>query len=91
MSTYVKSPAAVLDYEIDWSQYLNGSADTITASSWTADTGITLSNQSFTGTTTTVRVTGGALGGQYQISNLITLSPSNQIDQRTLTLSVEGT
>jgi hypothetical protein len=65
-----KDAAAVLDYSIDWSQWLAG--DTIAASSWTCDQGITGVPVSGPDTTkTSIWLSGGTMGQTYKISNSI--------------------
>lgn len=64
-----KDPSDFADYQIDWSLLLAG--DTIVGSTWVAPVGFTLSSLSFTATTTTVWLSGGAVGVQ-QIANTIT-------------------
>jgi len=61
----------LLDYGIDWSTELP-TGDTIVASTWVGDTGLTLSNESFTTTTTTVWVSGGTKNYLYRVLNTIT-------------------
>lgn len=91
MSKFVQAPGDVLDYAFDWSVYLGTTGDTIQSSTWTADTGITITNPSNTATLAGIRVSGGTLGTQYAIVNRIHMTPSGQIDERTLMISIEGT
>jgi hypothetical protein len=88
---YVQSPAATLDYLINWAPYLTSPpaqpGDTITTSSWLADTGITITDLGHTDTTTSVRVTAGTLGGTYNAVNTITTS-GGRTDERTLTFMI---
>ncbi len=65
-----KSAASVLDYTIDWSLWL--ATDTISASTWTAETGITVSAIGYTDTTATVWLSGGTAGTTYRVTNRIT-------------------
>jgi hypothetical protein len=64
-----KSPLSVLDYEIDYTQWL--SLDTITASTWTVPDGLTEDSSTFTSTTTTVWLASGVLGTSYIVTNVI--------------------
>lgn len=68
---FEKSPTSTLDYTLDWSQYLQD-GQTITASSWSADSGVTVENDIKTSNSTTVFVSGGSTGDQYFVSNTIT-------------------
>jgi hypothetical protein len=72
LSTLCKSPTEVLDYQFDWSTYLD--AETIVTSSWAVPAGITEDSDSKTATTTTVWLSGGTLAATYTITNTITTS-----------------
>ena len=65
-----KAAADIVDYTIDWSADL-ATGESISTSTWTADTGITLDDDSDTATTTTVFVTGGTAGVKYKLVNTI--------------------
>lgn len=66
----LKSPGSTVDYVSDWSTYLG--ADTISSVAWTVPTGLTKVTQSNDTTTTTVRVSGGAMGADYDLTQAIT-------------------
>ena len=72
MATFAKDPVAILDYILDWSDWLD--SDVIVNSLWTAEPGITIVTDSrlFTDTTTTVWLSDGALRSSYKVSNTIT-------------------
>lgn len=70
MTTFTKSVPGVLDYEIDYTSWLDG--DTISTSAWTADTGITVDSDANTTTSTTVVLSGGTAGYTYRLINQIT-------------------
>jgi len=88
MSNFAHDPSAVLDYAVDWSDWLD-SGETISASTWTVATGITQTTPSPSNTTTTatIWITGGTAGTYYQLVNHITTSAGRQ-DDRTITLRV---
>lgn len=65
-----KDPAAVLDYTIDWEDWLAG--DAIATSEWTVSAGITAGATGKTDTTTTIWLSGGLSGQTYTIFNRIT-------------------
>jgi hypothetical protein len=80
LATYKKDPAEVLDYSIDWTQWM-ASADTIAnsgASTWAlhadAPSGLTLSGAAVSGSLliATVFVSGGRIGENYTLTNTIT-------------------
>jgi hypothetical protein len=76
---FVKDPDAVLDYNFDWTPWLAG--DTITSSSWVAESGITVDSDGFTATMTTVWLSGGAAGEKYEITNTIGTSNGRSEDR----------
>lgn len=78
LETRTKDPAEVLDFVVDWSGAYPGpaleDAETITASAFTADAGITIDSSSATTTTTTCWLSGGTAGEAYKVTNEITTS-----------------
>lgn len=84
MGYYVKDPEAVLDYHSDWTAWLDG--DVITASTWTADPGITIETDpphaaTHDDTTTTVWLSGGTPGTVYSVTNHITTAAGREDDR----------
>jgi len=69
VEVFRKGPAEVLDYAGDWAAWLVD--DTITASTWTVPTGLTADGSSFGDTSTTVWLSGGELGADYDVENCI--------------------
>ena len=84
---FVKDPEATLDYQIDWSLWLD-STDRITASTWTVPSGLTKVSDTFTNTTTTIWLSGGTVGATYSVVNHITTYLARQ-DDRTLEIVIE--
>jgi hypothetical protein len=85
-----KDPHAVVDMQIDWSAWLG--ADTIALSTWilpVAVDDLTIDRNSFTATTTTVWLSGGAHGNTHYLTNRIT-TIGGRINDQTLTLTVEN-
>jgi hypothetical protein len=86
---FIKDPDGVLDYDIDWTDWLNG--DTIntgdTDSTWTVPTGITKDSDSKTTTGTIVWVSGGTVGQDYKLVNHITTVAGRE-DDRTIIIKV---
>jgi hypothetical protein len=74
-----KDPDAVLDYTIDWGDWLG--EDTLATSEWTVPDGITAGATSITGTTTTIWFSGGEVGETYTIHNRITTAGGRTNDQ----------
>lgn len=79
MDPFTKDPDAVLDYKIDWSSWLG--TDTITASSWTAEDGITIDSNEFDDTETVVWLSGGTEGYRYVVTNHITTAGGREDDR----------
>lgn len=84
----IKDPAATLDYGWDWSAWL-GDDDTILTSTWTAPEGIEATDSTHNGAQTTVWVTGGTAGEDYDVVNRIE-SSGGRIDERTITIMVRN-
>ena len=84
--SFKKDPDAVLDYEVDWSEWLGGS-DTIATSTWSAPEGITIVTDSNTTTTATVWLSGGTARQSYNVTNHIT-TDGGRTDERTITIKV---
>jgi hypothetical protein len=80
---YTKDPDAVLDYSLDWSQWLSD-GDTIASSSWFVS-GLAgspvIDSHSNTTTTTTVWVSGGGIRKRYEVTNRITTVGGRTEDQ----------
>ena len=82
-----KDPSAILDYGFDWVDWLDG--DTISTSSWSVSpVGLTASPNTKTSTTTTVWLSGGAVGSTYQVTNTI-VTAVGRTDQRTLLVAIQ--
>lgn len=81
IASFNKDPGAMLDYHIDWSDWLDG--DTIIASSWSAEDGIVVARDDFSETVAVVWLSGGEDRSRYEVTNRITTSGS-RIDERTI-------
>lgn len=84
--TYTKDPDATLDYPIDWADWLG--ADTIASSSWAADDGITIEDDSNSTTVATVWLSGGTPGRAYSVRNRITTA-AGRINDQTLLVRIQ--
>jgi hypothetical protein len=84
---YLKDSNATLDYGVNWAPWLG--TDTISASAWTVQTGLTTATPapSFTTTTTTIWLSGGTVGTTYTVTNRVTTA-AGRIDDRTFTIQV---
>lgn len=87
MTTFYKSPTAVLDYGVDWDPWLSALTDTIATSVFTADSGITIVSQSNTSTGGTVWLSGGTLSQSYTITHTIS-TVGGRTDLRTFIVTI---
>ncbi|HEX9972287.1 MAG TPA: hypothetical protein VGD14_09470 [bacterium] len=83
---FLKDPNAVLDYSIDWSDWLD--TDTISVSTWTVPSGITKDSDSTTTTKTTVVLSGGTAGTSYSLVNHI-VTAGGLADDRTIIIKCD--
>ena len=89
---FIKDPNAVLDYTINWTDWLAG--DTIVlggspvSSQWTVPAGLTKTNESFNATSATVWLSGGTVGKIYEVVNRI-VTLGGRTENRTLEIAVE--
>lgn len=95
LKSFFKDPNELLDYAIDWDDpeapwLVTG--DTITASAWTAPSGITASTslQTFTTTTATVWVSAGTAGQEYILTNRVTTT-GGRIGEASIKIVVKET
>ena len=91
--TFDKDPDAVLDYNIDWTDWLNADAvypDTIATSVWSTESAdISIDSDSATLTSTKVVVSGGIRNTRYTLVNRITTANGYQ-DDRSIFLRVRN-
>lgn len=80
LATFSKDPAAVLDYTIDWSDFLGD--DSIATVTWTLDAGVADAGHVSSRALTTIFLSGGVAGTGYNITCHITTS-GGRADNRT--------
>jgi hypothetical protein len=85
----IKDPDAVRPYSIDWSDLMTQMSDTISSSSWSADTGLTVDSDTNTTLSTTVVVSAGEDGGMYNLVNRIVTTNGYTYD-RTIAVEVRN-
>jgi hypothetical protein len=73
---FTKQPAEVLDYDVDFSDWMEGRGDTPASHTVTAEPGITVVGSSRTGNVVKVALSGGTDGSAYKITVLLTTSTS---------------
>ncbi len=76
LGRFVKQPAEVLDYDVDFSEFFEGRTDTPSSFNVTAQAGITVLGSSRSGNVVKVVLGGGVSGSQYKITVLLTTSSS---------------
>lgn len=85
VATFTKDPAAVLDYQLDWSAWLV--ADTIATSAWAvAGSGIVVDSDTNDTTTATVWLSGGTSGKEYTATNTI-VTAAGRTESRTIDIN----
>lgn len=83
-----KDPAAVLDYSMDWTNWLE-SDELVVDSTWLTPAGISAPNDSNTTKICTVWLAGGVVGREYNITNLISTTHGRQ-DERSFRIRVKN-
>lgn len=88
MASYfaLKDPNALLDYSIDWSEWLATATDTISSSTWILSSPLVEFTSSFGTATTIVWISGGTAGEVYDAVNRIVTFGGRQED-RTIQLT----
>ncbi len=89
---FIKDPDSTLSYTLDWNGAGPGpwlaTGETISSDAWTlSSSGITKDSNSNTSTTTSIIVSGGTAGEDYELTSRITTSNS-QITDRTIRIKV---
>lgn len=84
-STVPKDPDSIVDYGLDWADWLTG-GETITASSWPSLGDLTNESDSFTTTATAIFISGGVAGATYTLTNRITTS-AGRVEDRSIKIS----
>lgn len=75
-----KDPDAVLDYSLDWSEWLMV-GDSLAVSSWLAEAGITIDSYARDGNVTTVWLSGGQAGRPYIVTNRVVTGGGREDDR----------
>jgi hypothetical protein len=84
--SWIKDPDADLDYQIDWSDWLDDD-ETIVSSAWILPEGITSDQDDDTDTTATIWLQGGEAGADHRVTNRIATS-AGRIEDRTIVIRV---
>ncbi len=86
-SHFIKDPDEILDYKVDWSDWLV--SDTINTSTWTVPAGLTAGAASNTTTTATQWISGGTAGTTYTVTNRI-VTAGLRTAERSITIKVQS-
>lgn len=87
-ASFIKDPDALLDYVVDWSEWLP-EGDTISSSAWEVDdAALVVDSSSNDSTTATVRLSGGTLHQRYRVTNRIT-TVTGLINDQTLVITIK--
>lgn len=78
---YTKDPSAVLDYKIDWSEWLPENDRIVSASFAVSDDDITVDDVVFNDTSATVWLSGGVAGQRYTVTNHIVTEDGREDDR----------
>ena len=68
LGTFIKQPADVLDYDIDYRDWLADRSDTLQSATVTAETGLTVSSFVIVQGVVKVFLSGGTDGGSYKVT-----------------------
>lgn len=85
----IKDPQSVLDYAVDWSEWL-ASGDTITSSSWSVsgpDSALVIDTDTNDTTSATVWLSGGSVALVYKAINTI-VTDQGRTDERTIEVTI---
>jgi hypothetical protein len=84
---FVRGWPDVLDYQIDWSEWLG--ADTITDSAWNVALPLCVEAHHHTATAATIWISGGAPGETYTLTNTI-ITAAGRTDEKSLYIRLAG-
>ena len=92
MSELIKDPDAVLDYAVDWTPFLAGTAgDTIATAVWVEiDEELTVQDLGFNGPLHTAMVSGGTLSRTHSLTSRIT-TVQGRVTDTTIHLFIKNT
>lgn len=85
--TFQKDPDAVLDYGVDWGDWLG--TDTLATSAWEVPAGIAKDTDTHDAKSTKVWLSGGTAGQRYMLTNRVTTA-GGRTDERTVRVDVNN-
>jgi len=86
LDTFIKDPDAVLDYAVDWSDWLE-TGETISSHDVTVEAGLTKDSDGESGGIVTIWLSGGTVNTSYRVAVEITTS-SVRTDERSFRVRV---
>lgn len=86
MDTFIHDPQATLVYGFDWVDWL-ADGDSIVASTWAGEAGITIGASEIDGTETRVLISGGTDRRKYLVTNSV-VSAAGARDDRSMRIMV---
>ena len=86
MQRFLKDPDAVLDFAVDWSDWLSD-GETISSHTVTVQSGITKDSDSESAGVVTVWLSGGTAGSTYEVT-VQTVTSAGRTDDRTFTVMI---
>lgn len=87
-NSFIKDPAALLDYTWDWSEWLAEVTDTIASATVAVPDGLTaVGSPTVDDTAVTQRVSGGAVDGAYTMVCQVT-TVGGLVDERSIYLTI---
>lgn len=88
LNLFEKDPAAILDYTVRWTDWLNG--DTISSSAWFMPSGaLVKANESNTTTDAVIWLASGSVDSFYTVTNRIITAGGRQ-DERPIRIHVKN-
>ena len=87
-ATIVKDPNAVLDYTLDWSEWLDDISDSLASHSMVVEAGLTLNSSAIAGQNVVAWLSGGTAGTTYRVIYRITTA-GGRTDDRSIYVKVK--
>ena len=88
IATLLHDKDDIIDYTLNYEDFLCVDGDFLVSSTWVAESGITIITQAHDNIKAVVWVTGGTVGKKYKITNTIHTNKGRVLD-RTIRLKVE--
>lgn len=83
---FIKDPSAQLDWQFNWSDWLDA-GETILSASFIVDDGLTVDSTGHDDTVATVWVSGGTAGNVYRVTSRV-MTSADRTDDRSINIRV---